>query len=145
MLQDNQLPVDTSNDATSSWSKSAQSSAVKSTTIFKEEFDGIQVTFDMKDGQSVTTNFKIPLWVKNNANWWSHDEISDDDFVAGIQYLIESDILVISEVTQDKDDGVKEIPVWIKSNAGWWAEDYLSDEEFLQAIQWIIEEGMMPL
>jgi len=140
-----QLPVDTSNDLTSSWGKSVESQAIKSTTIFKEKFDGIQVTFDMKDGQSVTKNFKIPLWVKNNANWWSHDEISDNDFVAGIQYLIEQNMI---DVTQQKVtilEPVHEIvlPVWVKNNAAWWADDLVSDQEFVQAIEWLIDEGVM--
>jgi len=141
-----QLPVDTSNDQTSSWSKSSESSAIKSTTIFKEEFDGIQVTFDMKDGQSVTTNFKIPLWVKNNANWWSYDEISDDDFVAGIRYLIDQNVIPVSDrnvVTILEPVHEIVLPVWVKNNAGWWADGLVSDQEFVQAIEWLIDEGVM--
>ena len=30
----------------------------------------------------------IPYWVKNNAKWWSEDKISDNDFIAGIEYLL---------------------------------------------------------
>jgi len=142
---DSQLPVNTSNDATSSWSKSIESSAVKSTTVFKEEFDGIQVTFDMKDGQSVTKNFKIPLWVKNNANWWSHEEISDDDFVAGMKYLIEQKIMDVPQHKVTILEPVHEIvlPNWVKNNASWWADGLVSDQEFVQAIEWLIDEGVM--
>jgi len=142
-----QLPVDTSNDATSSWSKSAEGSAVKSTTIFKEEFDGIQVTFDMKDGQSVTKNFKIPLWVKNNANWWSHNEITDDDFVAGIQYLIEQNMIDVTPHKVTILEPVHEIvlPDWVKNNAAWWADDLVSDQEFVQAIEWLIENEIVTI
>jgi len=38
----------------------------------------------------------IPEWVKNNVMWWSAGKISDNDFVSGIQYLIENGIIQIS-------------------------------------------------
>jgi len=37
----------------------------------------------------------IPSWIKNNAEWWSQGLISDDDFVKGIQYLVENGIIKI--------------------------------------------------
>jgi hypothetical protein len=36
---------------------------------------------------------KVPDWVKSNAKWWSEGTISDDDFVKGIQYLVEKGII----------------------------------------------------
>ena len=44
---------------------------------------------------SEPTAVEIPSWVKNNAGWWSEGLLGDDDFVAGIQYLISNGILVI--------------------------------------------------
>ncbi len=38
---------------------------------------------------------EIPGWIKNNADWWSQGLISDDDFVKGIQYLVEQGIIKI--------------------------------------------------
>jgi len=38
---------------------------------------------------------EIPAWIKNNADWWSQGLISDDDFVKGIQYLVEKGIIVV--------------------------------------------------
>ena len=38
---------------------------------------------------------EIPAWIKNNADWWSQGLISDDDFVKGIQYLVEKGIIKI--------------------------------------------------
>lgn len=38
---------------------------------------------------------KIPNWIKNNAGWWSKGQISDDDFVKAIKYLIEKGIIKI--------------------------------------------------
>ena len=38
---------------------------------------------------------EIPSWIKNNAGWWANGQIDDVAFVQGIQYLINSGILVV--------------------------------------------------
>ena len=38
---------------------------------------------------------EIPAWIKNNADWWSQGLISDDDFVKGIQYLVENQVIQV--------------------------------------------------
>jgi len=35
----------------------------------------------------------IPSWIKNNAGWWTDDKISDSDFLYGIKYLVENNII----------------------------------------------------
>ena len=30
----------------------------------------------------------VPEWVKNNAGWWAEGEISENEFLTGVQYLI---------------------------------------------------------
>lgn len=37
----------------------------------------------------------IPSWIKNNAEWWAQSLISDDDFIKGIQYLVENGIITV--------------------------------------------------
>ena len=37
----------------------------------------------------------IPEWVKNNAKWWSEGSIGNEDFVKGIEYLIENGIIKV--------------------------------------------------
>ena len=37
----------------------------------------------------------IPLWIKNNAGWWADDQISDNDYLSGIQYLVTNGIIKI--------------------------------------------------
>ena len=37
----------------------------------------------------------IPLWIKNNAKWWSNGIISDSDFVTGLEYLIQNRIIIV--------------------------------------------------
>ena len=38
---------------------------------------------------------EIPSWIKNNADWWAQGLISDDDFVKGIQFLVEQGIIEV--------------------------------------------------
>jgi tetratricopeptide (TPR) repeat protein len=70
----------------------------------KDFVTGIQ--FLIKEGimqipetaQSSTKNDsqEIPVWIKNNADWWAQGLISDDDFVKGIQFLVKEGIIKVS-------------------------------------------------
>jgi len=86
----------------------------------------------------------VPIWIKNNAAWWSQELIEDSDFVAGIEYLIQNEIITI------QDDQViassyssNDIPEWIKNNAGWWSEDLITEKEFIDGLQWLISNGII--
>lgn len=37
----------------------------------------------------------VPSWIKNNADWWSQGLLTDDDFLKGIQYLVEHGIIIV--------------------------------------------------
>ncbi|MDH3695686.1 MAG: peptidase [Nitrosopumilus sp.] len=93
----------------------------------------------------VSEKAQIPAWIKNNAGWWAGDEIDDNSFVQGIQYLIQEDILKIPPTTQGSGSGSNEIPAWIKNNAGWWAGDEIDDDSFIQGLQFLIKEGIMKI
>ena len=41
----------------------------------------------------IEEDIAIPEWIKNNADWWANDNISDSDFLSGIKYLVESNII----------------------------------------------------
>ncbi len=84
---------------------------------------------------------KIPDWIKNNAKWWSSDSISDEEFISGIEHLI--DIGIISVSSSDVDGFNQEIPDWIKNNAKWWAENKIPDEDFVKSIQYLVKKGII--
>ena len=84
----------------------------------------------------------IPYWIKNNAKWWSENQISDKDFIKGIQYLVKTDAI--------KTDGpshsltkMSTIPAWVKSTAGWWANGAVSDKEFVSTVQFLIDHNII--
>ncbi len=87
---------------------------------------------------------KIPVWIKNNANWWAEGQIRDSDFIAGVEYLIEQEIIDVLETERSEDVAdLEEIPEWVKSNAGWWAQGLISDEDFVWGIEFLIEKGII--
>jgi len=85
---------------------------------------------------------RIPDWVKNNAGWWSDGLISDNDFVQGIQYLIQQSIIIVPETGQIQDQS-KQIPDWVKNNAGWWSDGLIGENDFVNGIQWLISNGIL--
>ena len=46
------------------------------------------------DGEiAIENDIVIPSWIKNNAGWWADDNISDSDFLQGIKFLVETNII----------------------------------------------------
>ena len=88
---------------------------------------------------------QIPTWIKNTAEWWANDQISDDDFVKSMKFLIQNDIMKIPSIPESSGDGETKIPSWIKNRAQWWSEDKLTDSDFVNGIKFLIENGILIL
>ena len=43
---------------------------------------------------------KFPSWIKNNAAWWASGQINDSEFLIGIEYMINENIIVIPNLPQ---------------------------------------------
>ena len=89
-----------------------------------------------------TASIEIPIWIKNNAKWWSEGSIGDSDFIKGLQYLIQQKIMKIPE-TKTGSVNSQTIPNWVKNNAGWWASGQVSDDDFVKGIQYLIINGII--
>jgi len=85
---------------------------------------------------------EIPSWIKNNAELWADGQIDDEEFVQGIQYLINNEIMNIPQTESGESSG-NEIPPWIKNNAGWWADGQIDDETFVNGIQYLVSNGII--
>ncbi len=83
----------------------------------------------------------IPDWIKNNARWWSSNAISNNEFIDGIEHLIENEIISVDPSERSAQE--REIPDWIKNNAKWWSNDQISDEEFVKSIQYLVKKGII--
>lgn len=85
---------------------------------------------------------EIPTWIKLNAEWWSTDQISDSEFLEGIDFLLEKE--VISSSTRDTlIQSQWKIPQWVKTVAEWWSVDKISDDEFLNLIENLIKQKIL--
>ena len=84
----------------------------------------------------------MPTWIKNNAKWWAQGEIGDSEFVKGIQYLVQQDIIKIPN-TETTANTQTQIPKWVKNNAGWWADGSIGDEDFVKGIQYLIQVNII--
>ncbi|MGI0064633.1 MAG: peptidase, partial [Nitrosopumilaceae archaeon] len=76
------------------------------------------------------SKYLVPEWIKNNARWWSSDQISDSEFISGIEHLVEENIIVIPDSVKSQSTG-QNVPFWIKNTAEWWSQDIVSDDEFV--------------
>ena len=95
---------------------------------------------------------QIPNWIKNVAGWWSNNEISEKEFLTGIEYLINNNIISIpfmpcggaaATAASNPTLAAKLIPDWVKNTAGWWANDEIDDDTFVNAITYLIQQGLI--
>jgi len=56
-------------------------------------------------------SYNIPLWIKNNAKWWSEGKIGDSDFIGGIKYLIENKIMIIEQKQFAEPENIFDAPL----------------------------------
>ncbi len=61
------------------------------------------------DGEiALEKDIAIPSWIKNNAGWWADDSISDSDFLYGIKFLVENNIIQFqSDVYYEKSKNIE--------------------------------------
>ena len=85
---------------------------------------------------------KIPKWIKTNANWWSTDQISDSEFLEGIDFLFKKGIIVVTPRELINESNWK-IPSWIKTISGWWSEDKISDDDFLKIVENLVKRKII--
>ena len=93
---------------------------------------------------------QIPDWIQNNAGWWANDQITENEFLRAIEYLIKNNIIVIPDSPTHEKPKVsidfsytKLVPNWIKNNAGWWAGGQIDDNTFVSGLQWLISNGII--
>jgi len=93
---------------------------------------------------SFAQDAQIPNWIKNVAGWWGSGDISENEFVTGIEYLINNNIILLDFVPcnykiQSQYGDIKSVPDWIKNNANWWSDNLIDDTDFINGLQYLIE------
>ncbi len=105
------------------------------------EYSGVKHTaeFELIDSGNVC----IPAWIKQLTYYWVTEQISDDSYKDGIEFLIENGIITIPETKAEPETKGVKIPDWVKANASWWVEEKISDNDFAQALQYLIKVGII--
>ena len=95
---------------------------------------------------------QIPDWVKNVAGWWANNIISEQEFLAGIEFLINNNIISIpfmpcggaaAVAASNSALAAKLVPDWVKNNAEWWATDQIEDADFINGIEYLIKKDIL--
>jgi hypothetical protein len=105
---------------------------------------GIVWLYAFPEGNHKNDSQKIPQWIKNNSAWWSDGTITDSDFLNGIEFLIQNNIMIIEQVNTTSSS-TEEIPLWVKNNAKWWSTGLISDNDFILGIKYLIEAGIIDM
>jgi len=93
---------------------------------------------------------QIPGWIKDVASWWANDQISENEFVTGIEYLINNNIILLhnipcNEKIERQYGDTKSIPDWIKNNASWWSDNLIDDTDFINGLQYLIKHNIIKI
>ena len=94
---------------------------------------------------------QIPDWIKNVAGWWAIGDISENEFLTGIEYLINNNIISLhsipcnEKIESQTTSSSKSVPDWIKNNAIWWSENLIGDIDFINGLQYLIEHKIIKI
>ena len=101
----------------------------------------LKITGFEPDGKMIE-NVIIPDWIRNNADWWSTNQITDLEFLQGINYLFEKQIVYVPQKSI-MIESQWQIPSWLKTSVGWWNDGKISDDEFLNMIENLVKRKII--
>jgi len=126
--------------------------------VFQLRFPIVLILFISLIGSSILIpnslaqeDTQIPDWIKNVASWWANGEISENEFLAGIEYLINNNIILLDFIpcsikTESQTiSSAKLVPDWVKNNAKWWSEDLIEDTDFVNGIEYLIKKQIISI
>ncbi len=111
--------------------------------IYKEWFDENYPDYTIKEAVGLPES--IPGWIKDYAKGWAEGQITESDFVSGIEYMIKEKIIYIPDLPSQASTTAKAVPDWIKNNAKWWADGQIGEDEFVNSMKFLIQEGIIDI
>jgi len=92
-------------------------------------------------------DIQIPGWIKDVAGWWADGEISETEFLSGIEYLINNNVISLANIPCGSfaTSSSTLVPNWVRNNAGWWSEDLIGDTDFINGIEYLIKTKVIGL
>ena len=108
--------------------------------VVKSQATSSQITEPPK---TAVAALKIPSWIKNNAAWWASGQINDSEFLIGIEFMINENIIVIPNLPQSVASPEGVVPDWVRNNAKWWTDGIISEGEFANGMKYLVEHGII--
>ncbi|MCE9616986.1 MAG: hypothetical protein K8Q88_01305 [Nitrosarchaeum sp.] len=101
-------------------------------------------SFTISDFNQVESvqNQPVPVWIKNNAKWWADGIITEDEFIRGIEHLINQGIITIPQVEPSTSTS-EQIPIWFKNTVKWWADGQIPDLDFINGVQYLVKNNLI--
>ncbi len=84
----------------------------------------------------------IPDWIKTHAKNWATGDISDSEFMSGLDFMIENKIIVIPGIDY-VDSSIGDVPSWFRNTSHWWANDLISQQEFINSLKFLIQKDII--
>lgn len=97
-----------------------------------------KVTYKEGEEMEVPLSSQIPSWIKANAAWWVEGKIADEDFTAGIDFLIEKNMIKVFEEKKSNAQVTRHVPAWVKNNANWWVNGQITDKDFVLGMEYLV-------
>ena len=127
---------------------------VNSLRVFQTQNAIIPILFISLLGSSILVSMpnssaqedtQIPGWIKDVAGWWADDQISDKEFLNGIEYLINNNIILLHHIpcSMVGISPTESVPDWVKNNANWWSEDLIEETDFVNGIEYLIKKQII--
>ena len=85
----------------------------------------------------------VPEWIKTYAQNWAKGDITDSEFMTGLDFMLKNKIIVIQNLDFSKNNSVGDVPPWFRNTAHWWSNDLISQQEFINAIKYLIQEDII--
>ena len=108
-------------------------------TIHKYPYTSTEKPIDNRNQK----NGEVPSWVKNTVEWWSLTKINDEDFLESLEYLIENDVIVITEKQSTTNNNELKMMSVIRTDLNTWSQNQSSDKEFFENIHWLIDNNLI--
>jgi len=102
-----------------------------------------EITFNIINEETMNAQPQIPEWVRIDVGRYGNGQLDDENFLLGIEYLIEEELMMIPDLGEQTKNQEFKIPDWIRNNAKWWSDNQISDKEFINGIQFLIENGII--
>ncbi|MCV0409703.1 hypothetical protein [Nitrosopumilus sp.] len=84
----------------------------------------------------------IPDWIKTYAKNWATGEISDSEFMTGLDFMLQNKIIVIPNIDYAYST-FDNVPSWFRNISHWWANDLISQQEFINSIKFLIQNDII--